>query len=127
MREFSEKRRQKSLFYSYPVMIVFFVILVILLKANILMYMKVRASAERREQIELQLKELNDRKQNLESEVARLNSKIGVEDELRNRFNLMKENEEMIIILEDEKADLDETLVKNEKTFFQKIKGWFAD
>ncbi len=108
-------------------MIVFFVILVILLKANILMYMKVRASAERREQIELQLKELNDRKQNLESEVARLNSKIGVEDELRNRFNLMKENEEMIIILEDEKADLDETLVKNEKTFFQKIKGWFAD
>ncbi len=91
------------------------------------MYMKVRASAERREQIELQLKELNDRKQNLESEVVRLNSKIGVEDELRNRFNLMKENEEMIIILEDEKADLDETLVKNEKTFFQKIKGWFAD
>ena len=88
------------------------------------MYEKERDTRLKRiEQREI-LNELEGRESSLREEIERLSTERGIEEEVRSKFEVGKDGEEIIIIVdnpEGENAEKKET----EKTFWQKMYNWF--
>ena len=126
MQEFIKKKKKKNIIYSWPVLVILFLILGYSIKANLNIYEKVKKSEQKKEISENQLQELKNRQVQIEKDVQRLNSNIGQEEELRNRFNLVKDQEKVFIIV-DEKKDNVESFKQeeNKQGFIEKIKSWF--
>ncbi len=86
----------------------------VLLKSIWGLYFKVMASADARERSEKELTEIIERKQFVENEIHRLRSSEGVEEEIRRKFNVVKDGEQVVVIVNDEELPLPE----EEKGFF---------
>lgn len=125
MREFTSKRKGRRLLYSWPVIIIMLIILLFLGKANWDMYERVEESKQKRELVLGKLDELNDQKERIEGELLQLNSKVGVEGELRERFSLVKENENVIVIVDEKTSTTTGTTNQVKQNFWEKIKSIF--
>jgi len=88
------------------------------------MYQKEKDTRLRRiEQKEI-LDELKGRETALQEEIDRLSTQKGIEAEIRGKFEVGKEGEEMIIIVDNPEEE-DQKNTGLEKTFWQKIFDWF--
>lgn len=101
MFDFYEKRRIKSLLFS-KVSIFILVILTTLLALSVYeRYQMEREVAERRYEREAEHQELARRATELEEKIAYLESEKGIEEELRDRYGVVKEGEQAVVILDD--------------------------
>ena len=101
MFDFHEKRKLKAILYSKVVFVLLILIAVLL---SISAYNRFIVAQETKDR-------LNDRKEDLEAlemraevlqgKVDYLENERGIEEELRNRFDVAKEGEQVIVILED--------------------------
>jgi cell division protein FtsB len=124
--QLKSKNNNKKLIYSWLVLIFLFVILIFLLNSNLKAYKKVKDSDIRKNIFENNLIELQDRKNEIAKDIERLNSPVGQEEELRNRFNVSKEDEKVIIIVEEEIVVSETEITEdNQQSFWQKIKSVF--
>jgi cell division protein FtsB len=98
MKEFQRKNNIKKMIYSRSVLALVLIILFFFVKATIDFYQKASESKKRKERAETELLELQKRKENLENKIQSLSSPVGVEKELREKFDLVKEGEETILI-----------------------------
>jgi len=104
--------------------VLFIVLSVIALKATIGMYGKYRESAARRSVSERQLAELQARAEVLSTDIERLKTPGGVEREIRQQFSVVREGEEMAIVLDSAREPATEP---SQKTgFFRSIMRWFG-
>ncbi|MEK7589985.1 MAG: septum formation initiator family protein [Patescibacteria group bacterium] len=122
--DFHEKRKFKRLLYSKITLIILGLIVIWLSFVVWSMYEKERDTRLKRiEQREI-LNELEGRESSLREEIERLSTERGIEEEVRSKFEVGKDGEEIIIIVdnpEGENAEKKET----EKTFWQKMYNWF--
>jgi cell division protein FtsB len=124
MLDFHEKRKFKRLLYS-KVTIIILGLLVIWLSYNVFgMYKKERDTRLRRIEQREVLDELEGREESLREEIERLSTERGIEEEVRSKFEVGKEGEEVIIIV-DNPDDKNSEGLEKEKTFWQKVFGWF--
>ena len=101
MFDFHEKRKIRGLLYS-KVVIVFILLITALLSRSVYeRYVVEREMAERRAEQESELVELKARAAALESEVDHLYNSRGIEEELRSRFDVAKDGEQVVIIVDD--------------------------
>ena len=132
MFDFHEKRKIRSILYSKWG--VFLIVLATALLATSV-YSRYTAASDMEEKLESRrtaLHELEVRAQMLQSKVEYLENERGVEEELRNRFDVAKEGEQVIILLDSKKEknvgnapSLEHTDVpKTEKSFFDLVKFW---
>lgn len=98
MLEFQKKKKIKNLIYSKLALVLILFILFLFVKATAAFYQKEVESRNRKERAENELLELQKRKENLEHRIKRLDSQVGVEEELRQSFDLVKEGEQTILI-----------------------------
>jgi len=96
--DLNKKRSKKSFIYSKFFLLIILVITFFFLKATYNFYTKAKESTQRKETAEKELIYMQERKKKLEEKINSLNSPIGVEEELRNRFDLIKEGENVILI-----------------------------
>ena len=122
--DFHEKRKIKKLLYSKPTLIILG-FLVIWLSFNVFnMYKKERDTRLRRIEQREVLDELKGREKSLADEIERLSTERGIEEEVRSKFEVGREGEQVIIIVDNpEEENTDKKDMK--KTFWQKIKSWF--
>ncbi len=122
--DFHEKRKIKRLLYS-KVTLIILALLVIWLSFNVFsMYKKERDTRLRRIEQREVLDELEGREASLKEEIERLSTERGIEQEVRSKFEVGKEGEEVVIIV-DNPDDEDVNKKEIEKTFWQKIFSWF--
>ena len=70
------------------------------------------------------LKKLEERNEILSYKIERLDTQTGLEEEIRSRFSVVKENESMVIVVQDgENATSSE---EKPQSFWQKIKNLFS-
>ncbi len=103
MFDFHEKRKIRSILYSKPVAAVFFIATILLSFSAYNRYtvasdMKVKLAARHAE-----LEQLEARAQVLESKVNYLDNERGIEEELRNRFDVVKEGEQVVVLIDEKK------------------------
>lgn len=124
MFDFHEKRKFKRLLYSKATLMILGLIIVWLSFVVWSMYKKERDTGiKRMEQREI-LNEMRERETTLQNEIDRLNTEKGIEEEIRSKFEVGKEGEKVIIVVDNpkEKSALKAGL---KKSFWQKLFDWF--
>src|SRR6185369_2304213 len=104
MRNYHKKRGWKNILQSKPVLAVFSVITLIF-AFEVLSFMgKMEVTIENRKIVENKVAQLEQQKERLSSDIAKLKTQNGVEDSIREKFGLAKEGENIIIIMDDKNA-----------------------
>lgn len=98
-----QRRLQSRLWYHHPLFIfILFLLLVVIVRATVISFNKRAAAQEEYEQYYQELVELQAKKEHLEYDISKLESERGREEEYRERFNVLKEGEKVIRVVEDE-------------------------
>lgn len=118
MFDFHEKRKIRSVVYSrYSIGAIVLVALLISMSVYE-RYSVEREMAAKREARSGELEELKNRAAALESKVVHLQDERGIEEEIRGRFDVAKEGEQVVIILDEEA-----TTSEGEGASFQDMNG----
>ena len=131
MFDFHEKRKIRSILYSKPVVFVLFTGAVLMSFSVYDRYSIAKDIQGRLEGKHAELEDLRERAAALEAKVQYLEDERGIEEELRSRFDVRKEGEQVIILLDPDrqssKRDVDTTLEtphSEAKSFWDHIKFW---
>ncbi len=126
MREFSQKRKMWKKIYSIPVLILLLVILFFVLKGTWIIFMKSSYSHKQKIAVEAELIALQERKNSIEKKIQRLNTETGVEEEIRSKYDVAKDGEKLIVIVDEEEKEVDTEENKGfVNKFFTTIGSWF--
>lgn len=101
MFDFHEKRKIRSFLYSKLSIAIVLLLVVWLSMSTYERFSVEREMLSKRSEKQAELDHLKERAAVLESKVEHLNNERGIEEELRNRFDVAKEGEQVVIILDD--------------------------
>lgn len=99
MIDFQQKRQIKSVMYSKVSFVVLFILVIFLSKATYNIYQKSKLSSENNLVVRREYESLKTRKDMLESEIDRLKTDNGVEEEIRGKFNVAKPGETVVVVI----------------------------
>lgn len=125
MKKFERKRKMKNWLYSkFSIFFLFFLVF-ILARGSVGVYQKARESFDRRNVSMASLTRLNEKKTYLNNEIERLESRVGLEEELRSRYSLAKEGEKVITIVDhDENEGSLDPKPEDTSPYLEKINSW---
>jgi len=128
MFDFHEKRRIRAIVFSKPVIVIIFGLTVL---SSFSVYERYKVANEMQARLDARIAELHaleERAQLLEAKVDYLQNERGIEEELRIRFDVAKEGEEVVILLDsrrDTKSTEEEVDIQNtKKSFWQLFNFW---
>ena len=102
MRNFQQKVNFKHILQYRPVLL-FLGILVIFFDCGVFSLMsKMKITIENRKLAENKIAELQKEKEKLSIDIAKLKTEDGIEENIRQKFGLAKEGENMIIVVDDQ-------------------------
>ncbi|HRH27133.1 MAG TPA: septum formation initiator family protein [Parcubacteria group bacterium] len=123
MLDIQQKRRFRNFVYNRVTLGFLLVIVLLALHSTWRVYLKKRESVEMMESSYLRLSELEKRDMDLELKINKLNTVSGLEEEIRSKFSVAKDNENTVIIVREEGASSSEIVEK--ESFWSKIKSLF--
>jgi len=124
MLEFESKRKFKKRLYSKPTFLLLFIIFLFTAHGAWGIFQKQRMVNNDLKNSEQILEDHYDRKDTLESRFDRINSDVGKEEILREKYSVSKEGEKAVFILD---SDEGVEIVIEEIGFFKKIRVFFSD
>ena len=86
-------------------------------------YTKARDTQTNLDTITSSYEEMYQREQELAASVEAFDTSFGIETEIRDKYGLVKEGEEVVVIVEDE--SLQDVEQEQEKGWWEKLKGLF--
>ena len=101
MRDFERKRKIRRVLYSPGVLLLVFALLVLVGKATWNLYAKERESRRNLDRVEAELLGLQLREEHLRADIARLKTPEGIEEEIREQFQVAKPGERMVVLVPD--------------------------
>jgi len=99
MIDFQQKRKFNKFMYSKVTLVILFIIVIFLAKATYNIYQKYKISAGNYSAVKKDYDSLNARKNMLGSEIDRLKTDTGVEEEIRSKFNVAKPGETVVVVI----------------------------
>ena len=122
---FKKRKKKKGLFHSWITLVILSIISVFLLFGVVDIIKKSQETRKSKRAALRQLAVLEEQEVQLESFIENLKTDEGIEESIRDRFFLVKEGEEFIMIVDGEKNDQNQD--KNEKriNFIQFFKNLF--
>jgi len=123
MLEFQEKRKIKRFFYSRVVLVCLFILILLLLKMVWSVYEKQALTKDNLAKTAASFEGLQAREKMLSSSIDKLKTDSGIEQEIREKYGLVKPGEEVIVIVDGEGSTSSEP-VSSEISFWQKVKDW---
>jgi cell division protein FtsB len=128
MFDFHEKRKIRRVVFSKFFIAFLFIIAIVIGRSVYERYTVAKEMATRLQTRTEELDALKTRALLLESKVEHLKNERGIEEELRSRFDVVKDGEQVVVILDDEDKDevnaLPEATTTEEKSFFRMFKFW---
>lgn len=124
MNDFKKKNRFRKKLYSKPVLILLCIFLLFLAKGVWDVRAKAKIGEEKMIQSKTELDELNIKKQDSERQLERVRSPLGREEELRQKYNVAKPDETIVVIVEPDEPD--ESIENEPKSggFWSKLLFW---
>lgn len=117
MKKFESKKQIKGRVYSRSTLIILLVVIILLIRGVFTLYLRYRESVIMRADAEQRLGELRERESSLGSEIDKLNRDGGIEAEIRQKFNVVKPGEHVVIIVPEAEA----TTTAENKGFFENL------
>ncbi len=126
MLEFKKRQKIKKWLYSPWMIFILLFILLIGLDAIWTIYKKEQISKNNLVLAQQNLDKLKSRYDILKNEVDWLSTPEGIEEEIRNKFSVVKEGEQVAIIVESKSTPTTTPGVLKTETLWDKIAEWFA-
>ncbi len=101
MFDFHEKRRIKSWLYSHTSIAVLFVFIIFMSISILERFEKEREMAAKRAESAAELKQMRERAATLGAKVREAESQRGLEAEIRDRYDVAKEGEQVVVIVDE--------------------------
>jgi len=127
MFDYGERKYIRSIIYSKISIFILVIFVVLIIKNVWIAYQDEKITRINNEVARQELNELNGGEKNILFEIEKLETRLGREEEIRNKFRVAKEGEEMVMII-NEKNDigteyeaLKESLWGNFLIFFKDI------
>lgn len=125
MREFQEKQKIKKRIYSKTSIIITLIIVIFIFRGVISVYAKERDSRMELALLEKKKTELSDRLNRVSHNNDRLKTEEGIESEIRSKFDVVKQDEGVIVVV-DEKLPVPEEDTRGAiKKFWDSVTGVF--
>jgi cell division protein FtsB len=124
MREYKQKKKIKKRIFSKVSVVILLILFVLLVRATWSVYIKSAESAANLARVNKSLTEAEKRQVALKKETERLKTEQGIEKEIRHKFQVSKEGEKVIVIVNDNKASIP---TSTKPTFLNKLKGAIID
>jgi len=123
MVDFQQKKNIRKVMYSRITIFIFFIIVIFLVREVYDIYKKERMSAKSVASVEENYNDLKNRQNMLKSEIERLNTDKGIEEEIRSKFSVAKPGETVVVVI-DSSSSTSTDSESVEKGFWNKIFGW---
>ena len=124
MLDFQQKRKVKSFMYNRVTIGLLFVFVLYASFSTFRVYKKQKESEYLRGVVEKKVYELEAKDRQINEKIQDLDTDQGLEREIRGKFNVAKDDENMVIILENEEATT--TDIRKPMSFWQKVLGFFS-
>lgn len=124
MREFRQRQKIKKTMYSLPITIFLLFLLFLVLKGTWNAYDKVRISRNALNESKAKQEQVLEKQKKIEGELEHLKTDSGIEEAVRVQFNVSKQGEHTVVIVDEEKEEI---IVPEEKTLWQNMTSWFRD
>ncbi len=118
MLEFQVKKRVKKILYSRAMFVVLIVLVALAGRATWGVYQKEKISQLNLDRLQAEITELKGREEYITSGIDRLGTDRGIEEEIRQKFKVVKDGEVMAILMDDEMAI---TASSTEKGFWSTV------
>lgn len=126
MSEFNRKK-SNNFWHSPLVLLVLFVVIVLFSYNMIGLLEKEKETSKKKELILAQIETLREREQSLSKDINNLKTDEGVEETIRDKYQVVKEGEKMVVIVDQEKkAELSGIEVNKDHSFWGWIKRTFG-
>lgn len=126
MVDFLQRRKIKKAFYSKITIAIVFILVVLLGHATWNVGGKYMDARENEQIVRSEFDALAKREESLRTDIEKLADEQGIEAEMRRRFNVVKEGEEILIITGDGRGDEgDNTTGYDNDGFWTSIISWF--
>lgn len=123
MLDFQQKRKLRSFLYNKVTIAILVVFVLISMKAVWTAHSKLRESEELRKNAEERMAVLTKREVELRDQMNRLQTDQGVEAEIRSKYSVAKENENVVVIVEDAPTTTEKV---QKRGFFGRIFDFFT-
>ena len=125
MREFKDKRKRKEKLYSFWSVFALFVILLFLANGVWNIYQKEKESSTLDSDSKAKLEALSSQAGQLTTNINKLSTDTGIDEELRLKYGVVKPGEEMIVVVPDDSATTSTSTGSVYSRFLEKIKSFF--
>lgn len=95
-----EQKKFHQILYSRPTFILLAVLLLVTLNSTWNIYEKASLAREQKNRLEKELSDLKTRKLELEAKILNLKTERGLEEEIRSRFNVAKQGESVVVVVD---------------------------
>lgn len=123
MLDIQQKRKVRAFMYNRVTLGALFLLVLLALHSTWVVYDKKTSSEEMREVVQKQVSELRDRDGDLQGKIDKLATVSGIEEEIRSKFSVAKNDESMVVVVPDENKST--TTQTKKKGFWDKIKSLF--
>lgn len=125
MREFKQRQKIKSRIYSKYTIALLVAILILLLNGTWGIFRKMNESKVKLEASQDKYESVKKRHEALDSQIKHLGTETGLEEEIRTRYNLSREGENVIVLVDNESNVDDSDANKDKNSFWSKMSSWF--
>lgn len=121
MTNFQQKRQFKKIIYSKISFIILFILVFFLGKSTFDIYKKSKLSSDNYNEVKKNYDNLENRKNMLESEINKLKTDYGIEEEIRSKFNVAKSGE-IVVRIVNSSSSISTNTDNSKKGFWSKLK-----
>ncbi|MEX2010486.1 MAG: septum formation initiator family protein [Parcubacteria group bacterium] len=100
MKELQQRQKLKRRIYSTPVLIALACLVVIFARGTYQVFQKRGESVDHVSSLEQKVRDLEEKERRLSSGIAALNTPEGIEREVKEKFNVSKEGEYVVILVD---------------------------
>src|SRR3989344_9300446 len=120
MSEFQKQNQDNNIWHS-PIMLFLMLVVVLVFMYNMIdIIEKVRETSKKEKLVSEQFNQLKEKEIFLNNDIERLKTKEGIDEEIIQKYQLVKPGEKMVVIVDDEKVKESEQ-IEPKKSFWQKI------
>jgi cell division protein FtsB len=124
MKEF--KKGKINSFWHSPLTLVFLFCFLIIFAYNLIgLVEKERDTSEKKSLILDQIDSLKKRESMLNDDISKLNTDAGIEDVIREKYQVVKPGEKIVVIVDDKKDDISTQQTKSDHSFWNWVKRVF--
>lgn len=125
MKHSYKQEKKQALIVSGLALFLLLLLSGVFAKATFGVFLKERTARAQRERVEDKIAVLEERKIALKKDLRKLETERGVEEEIREKFRVIKDGEQLVILVDEDNEASAVKALPQRKSWFSRLFDWF--